>query len=162
FNGCGVLCAQMKAMTKNPGAKLPDAYYACDVCFVPPVADLYPEAVVLTEAQIVIAVAKGNPKNLKTLADLAQPDLKLGISNAEQAHLGFMTKGTPKQAALLPAVMKNVQSQAPPADFLVNQLRTGSLDAAIVYNINAKPASEFLDTIPILQSSAKAVQPYSV
>ncbi|MEI8196201.1 MAG: substrate-binding domain-containing protein, partial [Phycisphaerae bacterium] len=64
FNGCGILCATMRTMAKNPSAALPDAYYACDICFVPPVADLYPEAVVLTETDIVIAVPKGNPRHL--------------------------------------------------------------------------------------------------
>jgi molybdenum ABC transporter molybdate-binding protein len=162
FNGCGVLCATMKAMEKTPGAHLPDAYYACDVCFVPPVANLYPEAVVLTQAQIMLAVPKGNPKNVKTIADLAQPGLKVGICNAEQSTLGFMTRGILKSSGLLPAVMKNVVSQVPTADFLVNQLRTGSLDATIVYNINAKPAAEFIDTIPIQHAGATAVQPYAV
>jgi len=162
FNGCGVLCASMKAMSKNPGAKLPDVYYACDVCFVPPVADLYPQAIVLTEAEIVIAVNKGNPKNVHTLADLARPGLKVGVCNAEQATLGFMTKAMLKQANLLQPVMKNVCSQVPTADFLVNQLRTGSLDAAIVYNINAKPAAEFIDTIRIPGAVSKAVQPFAV
>ncbi|HSU69182.1 MAG TPA: extracellular solute-binding protein, partial [Tepidisphaeraceae bacterium] len=120
FNGCGILCATMKAMEKTPGAKLPDAYYACDVCFVPPVADLYPESVVLTQAQIVLAVPKGNPKNIRTIADLARPGLKVGLCNAEQSTLGFMTRGILKQANIYPAVMKNVCSQVPTADFLVN------------------------------------------
>ncbi|QOV89736.1 extracellular solute-binding protein [Humisphaera borealis] len=163
FNGCGVLCASMKAMSQTPGNQLPDVYYACDVCFVPPVAEMFPEAIVLTEADIVLAVNKGNPRNIRSIADLAQPNLKVGICNAEQATLGFMTKAMLKQAGLLPAVMKNVCSQVPTADLLVNQLRTGSLDAAIVYEINARPAAEFIDTISIPASAgAKAVQPFAV
>jgi ABC-type molybdate transport system substrate-binding protein len=162
FNGCGILCASMKAMEKTPGAQLPDVYYACDICFVPPVANLYPQAVVLTEADIVLAVLKGNPKNIRTLADLAQPGLKVGLCNAEQSTLGYMTKALLKKDGLLPAVMKNVCSQVPTADFLVNQLRTGSLDAVVVYNINAQPASEFIDTVLIQSAGAKAVQPFAV
>jgi ABC-type molybdate transport system substrate-binding protein len=162
FNGCGILCASMRATAQTPGAKIPDAYYACDICFVPPVADLFPEAVVLTEADIMLAVPKGNPKNLQTLADLARPGLKIGLCNAEQSTLGYMTKGMLKQAGLLQSVMKNVCSQVPTADFLVNQLRTGSLDAAIVYNVNAQPAAEHLDTIPIQHAGAKAIQPFAV
>jgi ABC-type molybdate transport system substrate-binding protein len=162
FNGCGILCASMRAMEKTPGAKMPDAYFACDVCFVPPVADLYPESVVLTEADIVLAVPKRNPKRIGTLADLAQPGLKLGLCNADQSTLGYMTRAMLKQTGLLNAVMKNVASQVPTADFLVNQLRTGSLDATIVYAVNAKPAAEFIDTIPIQHAGAKAIQPFAV
>jgi len=162
FNGCGILCAQMRAMAKTPDAKIPDAYYACDVCFVPPVADLYPESVVLTEADIMLAVAKGNPKNLRTLLDLARPGLKIGVCNSQQSTLGYMTKGMLKETGLLDSVMKNVCSQVPTADLLVNQLRTGSLDAAIVYDVNAKPAAAHIDTIPIKHAGAKAAQPFAV
>ena len=49
FNGCGILCASMKAMATASNPKFPDAYYACDLCFVPPVAKFFPEAVALTE-----------------------------------------------------------------------------------------------------------------
>jgi ABC-type molybdate transport system substrate-binding protein len=162
FNGCGILCAQMRAMAKTPDANIPDAYYACDVCFVPPVADLYPEAVVLTEADIMLAVPKGNPKDLRTLLDLARPGLKIGLCNSQQSTLGYMTKGMLKDAGLLDSVMKNVCSQVPTADLLVNQLRTGSLDAAIVYDVNAKPAAEHIDTLPIKHAGAKAAQPFAV
>jgi len=162
FNGCGILCATMRAMAKTPDAKVPDAYYACDVCFVPPVADLYPEAVVLTEADIMLAVPKGNPKNLRTLLDLARPGLKIGICNSQQSTLGYMTRGMLKDAGLLDSVMKNVCSQVPTADLLVNQLRTGSLDAAIVYDVNAKPVAEHIDTMPIKHAGAKAAQPFAV
>ena len=52
----------MKTMGDSSNPKFPDAYYACDVCFVPPVAQQFPEAVMLTETDIVIAVPKGNPQ----------------------------------------------------------------------------------------------------
>jgi molybdate transport system substrate-binding protein len=78
FNGCGILCAAMKTMQDSSNPKFPDVYYACDVCFVPPVAKHFPEAVLLTEAEIVIAVPKGNPKSIKTLADLAPSSPRWG------------------------------------------------------------------------------------
>lgn len=162
FNGCGILCASMKAMTGSANPKFPDAYYACDVCFVPPVAEHFPEAVLLTETEIVIATQKGNPKNIKTLADLAQPGLKLGICNAEQSTLGFMTSAILRSMNILDSVMKNVAVQVPTADFLVNQMRAGALDAAIVYIVNVKPVIEHFDTIPLPADKAKAVQPFAV
>ena len=73
FNGCGILCATMKTMGDAKAAKFPDAYYACDLCFVPPVAEQFPEAVMLTETDIGIVVRKGNPKNIKTWDDLVKP-----------------------------------------------------------------------------------------
>jgi molybdenum ABC transporter molybdate-binding protein len=162
FNGCGILCATMKALDATSGSKMPDAYYACDVCFVPPVADQFPEAVLLTETAIIIATPKGNPKNIKTLADLAQPGLKLGVCNAEQSTLGFMTQAMLKTSNLLDAVMKNVVVQVPTADFLVNQMRAGALDAAIVYQVNVQQVAEHFDMVPLPKDLGRAIQPFAV
>jgi ABC-type molybdate transport system substrate-binding protein len=162
FNGCGILCASMKAMKDAANPKFPDAYYACDVCFVPPVAEHFPEAVMLTETEIVIAVPKGNAKQIKTLADLAQTGLKLGVCNAQQSTLGFMTQAILKSSNLMDSVMKNVVVQVPTADFLVNQMRAGALDAAIVYKVNVQQVAEHFDMIPLPADKARAVQPFAV
>ncbi|MEQ1852059.1 MAG: substrate-binding domain-containing protein [Chthoniobacteraceae bacterium] len=162
FNGCGILCATMKTMGDASDPKFPDAYYACDLCFVPPVAEQFPEAVVLTETDIGIAVKKGNPRNVRTLADLAQPNLKVGLCNAEQSTLGYMTRGMLKSSGLLEGIRKNVVVEVPTADLLVNQMRAGGLEAAIVYRVNAAPAAEHIDFLPIQHAGAKAVQPFAV
>lgn len=162
FNGCGILCATMKTMGDASDPKFPDAYYACDLCFVPPVAEQFPEAVVLTETDIGIAVKKGNPRNVRTLADLAQADLKVGLCNAEQSTLGYMTRGMLKSSGLLEGIRKNVVVEVPTADLLVNQMRAGALEAAIVYRVNAAPAAEHIDFLPIQHAGAKAVQPFAV
>lgn len=162
FNGCGILCAAMKTMEGSANPKYPDVYYACDICFVPPVAHRFPEAVMLTEAEIIIAVPKGNPSNIQTLSDLARPGLRVGLCNAEQSTLGFLTRSILKSMNLLESVEKNASSQVPTGDFLVNQMRTGSLDAVVVYRINimAKP-DEFV-AIPLPADKSKAVQPFAV
>ena len=162
FNGCGVLCAAMQAMNDTTNPRFPDAYYACDICFVPPVEASFPEAVLLTETMIGIAVPKGNPKGIRTLADLAGPELKVGINNAQQSTLGFMTQGMLKQSALEEAIRLNVRAEVPTADLLINQIRTGSLDAVVVYEVNYKLAEEHLDFIKIDHEGARAVQPFAV
>ena len=162
FNGCGILCASMKTMKDSSNPKFPDVYYACDVCFVPPVAKEFPEAIILTEAEIVIAVPKGNPQNIHTLADLARPGLRVGICNAEQSTIGFLTRSMLKSMNLWDSVSKNASSQVPTADFLVNQMRTGSLDAAVVYGINIHHDPAHFDAIPLPADKSKAVQPFAV
>lgn len=162
YNGCGILCAAMKTMGDSSNPKFPDVYYACDVCFVPPVAEHFPEAVMLTEAEIVIAVPKGNPQAIRTLADLARPGLRVGLCNAEQSTLGFLTSSMLKSMNLWESVSKNASSQVPTGDFLVNQMRTGSLDAAVVYRINIQSAPEHFDAVPLPADKSKAVQPFAV
>jgi ABC-type molybdate transport system substrate-binding protein len=162
FNGCGILCATMKTMMDASNPKFPDAYYACDLCFVPPVAEHFPEAVMLTETDIGIVVQKGNPHGIKTLADLAKPGLRVGLCNAEQSTLGFMTRGILKSSGLNESVRKNVAVEVPTADFLITQMRAGGLDAAVVYRVNAAPQAEHLEYLTIDHPGAKAVQPFSV
>lgn len=162
FNGCGILCASMKAMKDTTNPKFPDAYYACDLCFVPPVAREFPMCTILTETEIGIAVQKGNPKQIKTLIDLAKPGLRIGLCNAEQSTLGYMTDGMLGSSGLRDSIRKNVKVEQPTGDFLITQLQVGKLDAAIVYRVNYQLQADKLDLIRINHPGARAVQPYSV
>jgi molybdenum ABC transporter molybdate-binding protein len=162
FNGCGILCASMKAMGDASNPKFPDAYYACDLCFVPPVAEHFPETQILTETEIGIVVKKGNPRGIRTLAGLGQPGLRVGLCNADQSTLGYMTTGMLSDLKIKDLVRANVVVEVPTADFLINQMRAGALDAAVVYRVNAMLQSEHLDFLPIDHPGAKAVQPFSI
>lgn len=162
FNGCGILCAAMQTMTDTKNPRFPDAYYACDVCFVPPVADHFSEVVLLTETDIGIAVPTGNPKQVKSLADLARPGLKVGLCNQKQSTLGYMTGGILRSSGLETSIRKNVAVEVPTADFLITQLRSGALDAAIVYRVNADAQKDKVDFFKINHEGAHAVQPFSV
>ena len=156
YNGCGILVAQMRA-----GAQ-PDAYLACDVSFLRQVRDLFLEPVNISRTDILIAVPKGNPQGITSLADLTKEGLKLGVGNAQQGALGALTEKMLGDAGLLPGAMANVRSQTPTADLLVNQLRAGGLDAVIVYEANISQVREHLDIVRIDLPGAKAVQPFAV
>ncbi len=162
YNSCGLLCASMRSLQENPGSALPDAYLACDICFVPPVADLFPEAVTVSETDIVIAVPRGNPRKITDLSDLATPGLRVGVCNAEQSALGFLTLRLLDKTALAESVFHRASAQAPTADLLVTQMLAGSLDAAVVYRANLVGAKGQLDFVAVNHPAAKAVQPYSV
>jgi len=162
FNGCGILCASIKAIAGSGSGNLPDAYYACDICFVPPVGNFFPEGFILTETDIVIVVPQGNPRGIKSLRDLAAPGLRLGLANAEQSTLGYMTQGLLRSEGLTEAVRKNVSVEVPTADFLINQMRAGALDAAVVYLVNAAPVEKYLQVVPIHHPGAKAMQPFAI
>jgi ABC-type molybdate transport system substrate-binding protein len=93
---------------------------------------------VLTETDIGIAVRSGIRKRVKSLADLAQSGLRVGLCNSEQSTLGYMTRGILKSSGLWDNVHKNVVVEVPTADFLINQMRAGALDAAVVYSVNVQ------------------------
>ncbi len=152
YNGCGILVSQIKAGQK------PDAYLTCDTTFMRQVKDIFSEVQDISSTPIVILADKGNPRNIRSLRDLTKPGLKLGVCNPQQSALGELTANMLKRHGLYEAVMKNVRSQTPTADLLVNQMRTGSLDAAIVYLANTSQVKDKLAIIPIMVDDATATQ----
>ncbi len=156
FNGCGILVSQMKA------GQHPDAYLACDVSFVPPVRDLFPDPINVSETDLVLLVAQGNPLGIRTLEDLARPGLRVGTANPEQSTLGALTDRLLAELGLAERVASNIKVHTPTADLLVNQMRTGSLDAVVVYAVSASQVRDRLTVVTLDLPGAKAVQPYAI
>ncbi|MFO1461689.1 MAG: molybdate ABC transporter substrate-binding protein [Verrucomicrobiota bacterium] len=156
YNGCGILTAQIRS------GQRPDAYFACDVSFMTNVAPHFLRPVEISQTRMVILTRPGNPKSIQSLKDLAQPGLILGIANEQQSALGALTVRLLRAEGLLDRVLPNVRVQTPTADLLVNQLRTGALDVALVYAANASQVKGILEIIELPQDSALATQPYAV
>ena len=158
YNGCGILVGQMRTDGKSP-----DAYFACDQSFMTQVHDLFLDATPVSTNQLVILVPKGNPHHIRSLEDLGQPGLRVGVGHEKQCALGALTQETLKQGGVRDPVMANVAVQSPTGELLVNQLRAHSLDAVIAYVSNAAEAADELDAIPIRDiPCAVAVQPVAV
>ncbi len=156
YNGCGILTAQIHSGQK------PDAYFACDVSFMDSVQSQFQPAVALAETSLVIITRKGNPSKISGLPDLARDGLKTGLCNEQQSALGALTARLLRQHGLFDAVMKRVAVQTPTADLLLNQLRSGALDAAVVYEANASQVLASVETIPLSGPGTLATQPYAV
>lgn len=157
YNGCGILVAQMKA------GQLPDAYFACDREFMNQVRDVFPNPVDVSQNQLVILVKKGNPLNVRTLRDLTRKGLRVGIGHEKQCAMGWITQNTFREGGIQTEVMENVTVQTPTGDMLVNQLKAGSLDAAVAYISNAAGSADELDAIVIEGiQCATAIQPWGV
>jgi ABC-type molybdate transport system substrate-binding protein len=140
----------------------PDAYFACDNSFMGQVSKLFGPPVKLSQTDMVLLLPKGNPKSIHALADLATPGLRVGVANEAQSALGLLTVRLLRAHGLYDRVMANVKVQTPTADLLVNQMRTGSLDAVIVYAANTSQVREVLDVVPLTESGATAVQPFAI
>lgn len=156
YTGCGILVSQMKA------GQEPDAYFSCDVSFMTQVEDRFSDITDISKTDIIIAVPKGNPLQIKILKDLSTADLKLGVCNHELSALGFLTKKLLESQNLWESVYSNVRVQTPTADLLVNQLRTGSLDAVVVYEANVAQIKNKIDIVRLTQKEAMALQNFGV
>jgi molybdate transport system substrate-binding protein len=128
---------------------VPDAYFACDVEFMAQVKELFPGAEDISQNELVILVKKGNPFGVSSLGDLTKPGLRVGIGHEKQCAMGWLTQRTFREGGVQDGVMKNVVVQTPTGDMLVNQMRSGSLDAAVAYLSNAAGSAEHLDAIRI-------------
>ncbi|MFM8359593.1 MAG: substrate-binding domain-containing protein, partial [Verrucomicrobiota bacterium] len=91
-----------------------------------------------------------------------QPGLALGVAHEQQSALGALTQRLLQAEGLVQPVMTNVRVQTPTADLLVNQLRAGALDAAIVYAANASAVRQELAVVELPGPAALAIQPYAV
>jgi len=156
YNGCGILTAQIRS------GQRPDAYFACDVSFMDTVQGGFQPAVVLAKTPLVLAVRKGNPQGIGRLADLARSSLKVGLCHEDQSALGALSVRLLRSEGLWDAVKANLAVQAPTGDLLVNQLRSGALDVALVYAANTAAVADSIDVVTLSGPGTLAVQPYAV
>ena len=156
FNGCGILVGQIKV------GDTPDVYQTCDISFMKDVADRFETPVNVSETPMVIATAKDNPKNVNSLEDLTREGLRIGVANEQQSALGALTARLLKDQGLYERVRKNVVSNTPTADLLVNQLITGALDAVIVYEANIVHQRDKIEQREIPLPGAMALQTFTV
>ncbi|MEV0729456.1 molybdate ABC transporter substrate-binding protein [Polymorphospora sp. NPDC050346] len=114
------------------------------------------EPQVFVRNQLVIAVAKGNPKGITGLADLTKPDTKVALC-AEQVPCGAAAKTALDAAgtALTPVTLEQDVKQA------LSKVRLGEVDAALVYRTDARAAAADVDGIEFPES-AGAVNDYPI
>lgn len=156
YNGCGILVAQIE------GGQRPDLYFACDRSFMDQVSSHFLTATDVSHTPMVVAVPRGNPRRIVDLDSLTAEGLRVGVCNEQQSALGALTSRMLRTAGRYDQVMANVVTQVPTADLLITQLRSGGLDAAIVYEANWRRVDEHLDMVPLGSLGYTAVQPVAV
>lgn len=161
YNGCGILVSQMKA------GEQPDAYFSCDKKFMDQVQNRFEQSTTVSANEMVIIAEKDNPKKILLLDDLFRPGLRLGLAHPEKSALGFLTKDMLEKVGIYQKIVDsgNLKMTSPTGDFLVNQIKAGSLDAVIVYRSNALATASTADKLTVLgieRPEAIATQPYAV
>jgi len=163
YNGCGILTGQMRAIQQKEGsAGFPDVYMACDRYYLENVREWFQEDVDISDADIVIAVPKGNLKNIQTIADLAKPGMRISVGQPEQCTIGALTRIMLKKMGVYEAVMSNTVMQTASSSMLIPTVSTKSVDATLAYITDTKAESDKVDAVYIDSPFAKAVQPFSI
>ncbi|MEV4536151.1 molybdate ABC transporter substrate-binding protein [Asanoa sp. NPDC049518] len=106
--------------------------------------------------QLVIAVPKGNPQNITTLAGLAQPRVKVALC-APQVPCG----NAAQKALQAATVTVTPVTQEQDVKAALSKVTLGEVDAALVYRTDAKAAAADIDGIEFPES-AGAINEYPI
>ena len=100
----------------------------------------------------VVIVQKGNPKGIRTLADLARSDIKVGIGNPDSVACGLVAKKILQKAGVWEEVYGNIKAHGTctaTAMELSNALVLNALDAVINWDAMAYPVRDKADILAI-------------
>lgn len=98
----------------------------------------------------VILVRKGNPRNIRGVADLAREGLRLGFGDAEACAIGKVTTEILLRNGIKPADVKpNVVFRSLTVNELGLQIKTGKIDATIVWDAIAAQYPEEGEIVPL-------------
>lgn len=162
YNGCGILTGQMRTINQQDGAGFPDVYMACDRYYLENVSGWFQEDVDISDAAIVIAVPKGNPKGIQSIEDLAKEGVRISVGQPEQCTIGALTRIMLEKMGVYDQVMHNVVVQTASSSMLIPSVATKSVDATIAYITDTQAESDKVDYVRIDSPDAKAVQPFSI
>ncbi|MEZ6119072.1 MAG: substrate-binding domain-containing protein [Pirellulaceae bacterium] len=163
YNGCGILTAQMRTIrNQKQGSGFPDTYMACDRYYLDNVQDWFQDDVDVSDTEVVIAVAKGNPAGISSLQDLTKDGMRVAVGQPDQCTIGVLTRQVLQAEGVYDAVMQNVVTQTATSAMLVPSVTTKSVDAALAYATDTKAEADKVDSIRIGSAAAKAIQPFAI
>ena len=95
----------------------------------------------------VIAVKKGNPKQIISLADLAKQHIRLAVTQPETTLLGKYAPEIFQKAGLSEVITKNIRTYASDPNNLLTMLIMGQIDAGIIWHFYQTLAPDKIETI---------------
>ena len=143
YGGSGTLLSNLRV------ADAGDLFLAADESYMKSAREfgLLAETIPLARQRPVIAVARGNPKNIHTLQDLRRADLRVALANPEATSIGRTVRALLQRAGQWPEFEKRITVFKPTVNDVANDVKIGSVDAGIVWDATALQYSE-LEIVP--------------
>lgn len=94
-----------------------------------------------------ILVAKGNPKGIQGLSDLARPGIRVGIGNPQAVAAGALALEILEQSGMKQAIEERVVTQTRNVEELAAILALGQIDAALGWDVMAAWAPEKIEVV---------------
>lgn len=135
YAGSGALLSKIQ---ENPTG---DLYLAADASYITKAQDagLAAEAIPLARMRPVIAVARGNPRNIQTLDDLLDPQISVVVGDPSAA-IGKRTKKLLTASGHWEQLYENVEAHGvtkPTVNDVANAVLLKSIDAGIIWDSTA-------------------------
>jgi len=150
YAGSGELLGRMK--TASAPEYRPDIFIAAEESYAEQARQigLVDRTETLAHFVPVIAVAAGNPKQIRTLADLARPDVMTALGEPRGPAIGLVTDRILQKAGLM-SIRQNAGGSFATVQAVAAQVALGNADAAIIWDTVARQGDfrGLLDAIPI-------------
>lgn len=97
----------------------------------------------------VIAVRKGNPKEIRSMEDLIKPGIRVGLTDPEYSTTGHIVDFILDKSGLRGGITKNLVMRSKGGGDVANALKLGTIDAGIVWDVVVARYKGELEAIPI-------------
>ena len=128
YGGSGTLLSNLRVARKG------DLFLAADESYLLMARSnhLLKEIIPLSRMVPVIAVRRGNPKNVRTVADLLR--VELALTNPDAAAVGKITRDLLTQSGQWTALEQHSRVFKPTVNDVANDIKLGTVDAGVVWN----------------------------
>jgi molybdate transport system substrate-binding protein len=143
YGGSGTLLGNLKV------AGVGDLFVAADhlILEAAQAERLIAEVIPLARLTPVLAVAKGNPKGIHSLEDLLREDVRLVLPNPDAAAVGQVVRRELTSQGWWERLAARARAFKPTVNDLANDVKLGSADAVMVWDVIVRQYPE-LETVP--------------
>jgi molybdate transport system substrate-binding protein len=92
------------------------------------------EILPLARMQVIVAVSRGNPKNIQTFADLLRSDVRLMQANPDAAAVGKLTREILSSQGLWEDLQRRTVAFRSTVTEVANDVHIGAADAGIIFD----------------------------
>ena len=131
-------------------AKQGDLYLPADDSYIRLAQDknLVAETFALAQMKAVLAVRRGNPKNIRSLADLERSDVLLAQANPDGAAIGNLVRSALQKAGAWDPLASHTKVFAATVVEVANDIKLGTVDAGFIWDAMLSLYPE-LERVPV-------------
>ncbi len=104
-----------------------------------------------------INVPKGNPKNIRTLGDLARPDVQVGIARPDTVCVGLYAVELMRKAGLDQQIRPRIVTQAESCEKTAQLVALGTVDAVLGWRVFQYWAPDKIETVLLPQEQVPRI-----